>query len=662
MFTMENATTLYVSQTKGEDSANGFSPVIDKNGNGPLKTIECALERIAQFRASGKERPYTVALTEDYFLSRPIEIKDGARKITVESFGGKKRIIGGIKIENWTKGTFNGVSCFAAALPEKEDGSPWEFTDLFANGCRASVTRFPKEGTLRITDAENQIDDPWDLCKAHSKWIVVKPEDLTQVDNVTDATVNYFHYWIDEHSPIESYDPETGMMVMKYHSRMAVNADTIEIMHYYLTNVPNTFSMPGEWYLDRKAGVVYFIPFEGCTLDNIEAFLPVTDKIFYISGEDIRLRNLELTCTRGDYASRSTDGGVAYASDVQSVCSAGGAVTFEACTRGGMFNCTIHGVGIHAIEIGKGSHNVRIEDNRIYDICAGGVRIQGAKYGEENSLATTNCVVRRNHIHACGKRYMAGCGVLLMHASECEISDNEIHDLEYTGISVGWCWGYADSSTFGNRITGNHIYDIGKGNLSDMGGIYLLGKQRGTIVAENRVHGVRCNSYGGYGIYLDEGSSYMTVERNVVFDTNSAPFDLHYGSHNTIRNNIFVSRKSPTARTSRNEEHDQLVLEGNIMVTNGHPIFFNERTRVYRTHRNLYYDRTGGPVIAFREKDGDDREYTVEQWDAQFDYETGNIIADPLFVDPDNGDFTLKENSPAYELGFETIPLRITKG
>lgn len=78
---------------------------------------------------------------------------------------------------------------------------------------------------------------------------------------------------------------------------------------------------------------------------------------------------------------------------------------------------------------------------------------------------------------------MAGCGILLMHASECEISDNEIHDLEYTGISIGWCWGYADSSTYGNIIKGNHIYDIGKGNLSDMG-----------------------------GIYLDEGSSYMTVE------------------------------------------------------------------------------------------------------------------------------------------------------
>lgn len=63
MFTAENSATFYVSQTKGNDNANGFSPVIDKNGNGPLKTVECALEKIAQFRDSGKERPYAISLT-----------------------------------------------------------------------------------------------------------------------------------------------------------------------------------------------------------------------------------------------------------------------------------------------------------------------------------------------------------------------------------------------------------------------------------------------------------------------------------------------------------------------------------------------------------------------------------------------------------------------
>lgn len=661
MVTMENSATLYISQSNGSDEANGFSPVTDGNGNGPLKTIECALEKIAGFRKAGKERPYIISLTEDYYLSEPIRIKNGHKRITIESYGTKKRVIGGQKIGNWAKGSFNGVDCFVAQLPQKTDSSQWEFTDLFVNGRRALVTRYPKEGTLRILDSENPIDDPWDLCRAHSKWITVKPEDLAGIDNVTGAILNYFHYWIDEHSPIESYDPQTGKLVMKYHSRMAVNADTIEIMRYYLTNVPNMFGKPGEWYLDREAGKVYFIPFEPCAPDAIEAFLPTTDKLFDISGEDIRLRNLELACTRGDYASKAKTDSVEYASDIQSVCSAGGAITFDACDRGGMFNCIVHGVGIHAVDIRMGCRNVRIEDNHIYDICAGGVRIRGGEFGRDEP-ATTNCIVRRNHIHACGKRYMAGCGVLLMHASDCEISDNEIHDLEYTGVSVGWSWGYGDSTTFGNIITGNHIYDIGKGNLSDMGGIYLLGKQRGTIVAENRVHGVRCNSYGGYGIYLDEGSSYIIVERNVVFDTNSAPFDLHYGSHSTIRNNIFVSHKSPTARTSRDETHDQLILEQNIMVTNGHPIFFNERTKIYRTHRNLYYDRAGGPVIAFKETDGDEREHTVEQWDALADYETGNVIGDPLFTDPDNGDFTLKENSPAYELGFETIPLGVTRG
>ena len=82
------------------------------------------------------------------------------------------------------------------------------------------------------------------------------------------------------------------------------------------------------------------------------------------------------------------------------------------------------------------------------------------------------------------------------------------------------------------------------------------------------------------GIYPDEGFSYITVEKNVVFDTNSAPFDLHYGSHSTIKNDFVASYRYPAARTSRDERHDQVVLKGYIMVTNGQPVFFNERTRV----------------------------------------------------------------------------------
>ena len=69
-----------------------------------------------------------------------------------------------------------------------------------------------------------------------------------------------------------------------------------------------------------------------------------------------------------------------------------------------------------------------------------------------------------------------------MHTYENVIAHNEIADLNYTGISCGWVWGYENSITRENLIEKNHIHDIGNGVLSDMGGIYLLGNQQGTIV------------------------------------------------------------------------------------------------------------------------------------------------------------------------------------
>ena len=120
--------------------------------------------------------------------------------------------------------------------------------------------------------------------------------------------------------------------------------------------------------------------------------------------------------------------------------------------------------------------------------------------------------------------------------------NNEIHDGYYTGISVGWVWGYAYHATKNITIHRNLIYNIGQGWLSDMGGIYMLGKQPGTSLTENVIHNVAADpgegGYGGWGIYLDEGSSYMAVEKNLVYACGNQSFNVHYGEGNVIRNNI----------------------------------------------------------------------------------------------------------------------------
>ncbi|MBQ8893872.1 MAG: right-handed parallel beta-helix repeat-containing protein [Clostridia bacterium] len=619
---MYPSSVFYVSPAHGSDHADGM--------NTPFKTLHRTMDAIRALRAEGDQRPFTVALTEDYYLEEPLLIDQPA--VTLESCGGRKRIIGGFKIENWQEDIFNGVSCRSAKVGARV------FTDLWVNGKRADATRYPREGELPALDTEQNFKKTSDNLLASSQWIIA---DLKEVEGVEDAIINYYHYWIDEHSPIESYDPETGKLVMKYASRFLINTEegSTAKMNFYLTNVPSTFGTENEWYLERKTGKVYYCG------EATEAYAPTLPRLLEIAAEDVRIRDLEFLCTQGDYLSQQPEDPRPYASDIQSVCWAPGAIIFENAGRCSIENCILHHLGIHGIEIRTGCESIRIENNLIEDLGAGGIKIFGGASEEAPALATAHCTIRGNEIAHCGKRYAAGCGILANHTSHLEIAENHIHHMDYTGISVGWVWGYAPSSTYGNIIRRNHIHHIGMGRLSDMGGIYLLGKQPGTVVSENRIHHVTSANYGGWGIYTDEGSSYITIENNVVFCTKDASFHQHYGSNNIVRNNIFAFG-GHGIQISRREDHETVLAECNIILTQNAPAYHpKEGIHTLRSSKNLFWD-LGGEVQMI--------DQPLEEWQ-QAGKDAGSIVADPLFENAAEFDFTLKESSPALKLGFKPL-------
>ncbi len=652
-------TTLYVSQKEGDDACTGFCPTPSPTRQGPLKTLEKALSCVEDMRRSGIKQPVTIRITDPvYLVSRPIVINEKMYGITIDSQKGCT-VSGGRKIEGFRKDTFMGRECFSAPVPQIADGL-W-FTDLYVNGLRADMPHYPVTGTLDPESVENEDAD----LGASSSWFVAQKKDreiIGSFRNFEDCIISFNHYWVDEHTPIASYDAETGKVTFALPSRFSVSSkQAASALHYIIENTAETFGNPNEWYLDRETKRVYYIPRdESMTPETLDAYAPLTDKLFEIVGSaadkvrNISFRNLTFACTRGDRV-----GEMKTASDSQAVSTAPGAVSFRHAANCEMTECTFRNLGLHAVGIAEGCHGIRVTCNEFYDLGAGALTVNGGAFGSDPAEHTYGNVISDNVIHHCGRRYFSACGILIRHAYENTVSHNDIYDLYYTGISVGWVWGYGDSITRDNLIEANHIHTLGQGKLSDMGGIYLLGAQPGTVVRGNLIHDIVSAHYGGWGIYTDEGSSFITVEDNVCYRLNCNAYHQHYGSMNTVRNNIFFRSADAPVALTRNEYHVGLLLERNILVSNGTPIYqpgskdygFYGSVHLIAADRNLLYDEKGDvTVLVIGEK-----AYSAEEAQREFGLEKQGITADPGL---DTETCTLRKDSEAYDVGFRDVDMR----
>ena len=276
-------------------------------------------------------------------------------------------------------------------------------------------------------------------------------------------------------------------------------------------------------------------------------------------------------------------------------------------------------IGYYGIELSDGCRNIRIIGNEIYNAGAGGIKVNGGDINSSKNKYTKYNQIIGNHIHHCGRVFHSAVGVLCGHSSNNNISHNHIHHLHYTGISCGWVWGYDENNLGNNRIENNHIHHIGTGILSDMGGIYLLGVQPGTVVRGNVIHNIEKANYGGWAIYTDEGSSHIIIENNICYFMASTGFFQHYGRENIVRNNIFAFGKEAMVSYGRTEEHNGFTFERNIILMDNSPIFLEGygmkfKDKSFISDLNLIWDISGKEPFFKGET-----EYSPEQWRNLFD-------------------------------------------
>jgi hypothetical protein len=207
--------------------------------------------------------------------------------------------------------------------------------------------------------------------------------------------------------------------------------------------------------------------------------------------------------------------------------------------------CTLRNIGGNGIYMGVGCRNNQVKSSIAEDIGGNGVMI-GLTFDPkaDSLLLPVSNVVTGSTIHTCGVAFHGSVGIWLGFCAGNEISDCEVYDLPYTGISVGWQWNPQPTSSKNNRILNNRIHHAMQ-MLGDGGGIYTLGFQPGSVISGNDIHDILRSELNhasdNNGMFIDEGSKGYRIENNTIRNTAHTSIRGHRAAGVELIGNTFYS-------------------------------------------------------------------------------------------------------------------------
>jgi hypothetical protein len=410
-----------------------------------------------------------------------------------------------------------------------------------------------------------------------------------------------------------------------------------ELAHLYLANSLVFLSKPGQWYLDPAAGKLYLRPPDGVAPDKMDVELPRLPGLVSIGDnldtpvQDLAFRDIRFSYTSWlgpsssvGYASQQSGSYLAghaalYPADPIASCARGcrafesvrnewsqmpASIQVSAAQRITFDHCIFAHLGQYALGIGNdadamlsgtglGTSDITIASSEFTDdaggaILAGGVR-RDAHHPGDPRMINRQLIVRNNLIHSVSEDYQDNSAILSTYVAGAIILHNEISDMPYDAIDIGYGWGIQDPGGNPNYrvymhgydfpqnkvydtptthhdvvVAGNRIHDAKK-LFQDGGAIYNLSASPGTLITENYIY----DNHGRIALYLDEGSRYITVRRNVVQDPDGEWLNI-----NTVRH-AYPLRIS-TDNTATDNWHDSSKTGGmwtnyqNNLVLNDH--------------------------------------------------------------------------------------------
>ena len=551
-----------------------ISPVGDDANSGtaaaPFQTVAHARDAVRAISRTMTADIVVELAAGTYTLAEPLVFTaqdsgaNGHRIVYRAAPGARVILSGGRKITGWTRDA-TGRFTAPCAIPN--------FRQLYVNGRRATRARGPVpaglepwgklEATLKLdpgqtADAVHQIGTLESFAEAGYR----SPDPtLAGWKNPSDIEFGYYNSWTHMVCPVDAITRDGDGCIIKLRQPgyfLACRKPGVQAgAPAYIENALELLDEPGEWYLDRPAKTLYYLPLPGEDMATAEVIAPELQTLVHMAGtldapvHDIAFEGLTFAYAtwlrpsefghpdvQACYTEPLTNilqrpeaeqgyaavNGEFLRSPANVVVDAGRGIRFD--------SCTFTALGAAGLDLQNGSQDNVVNGCRFEDISANGIQIGDVRTADHHPTDPRN-IVRGNQITnslvtRTGAEFTGSVGIICGYTDGTVIAHNEIANLPYSGVSVGWGWGEPDAGGGGyyspvvfdtpttsgnNRIEYNHIHNVML-QRTDGGGIYTLSRQPGTIIRGNYIHDNGPGFPGG--IYLDEGSADIEVTGNVV--------------------------------------------------------------------------------------------------------------------------------------------------
>jgi Right handed beta helix region len=569
---------IYVSPS-GNDAWSGIS-LTASAPDGPVKSLPAAQRiaraKLAAMASSGARQPVRVLIAPGtYPLTAPLSLTQldsgvATAPVSYEAITpGTVTISGGVTLTPRSLAGTGQPAIFdvpAAAVNTWNGGG-----QLFVNGRRATLARQPNAGQYYFVQRAVSLSTEPSGAQGRAAFIP-SVDAMTWVNGLPSAdraraVVNLMQAWTSGQHHFANGAPANSLQVAPSANWPFLGSGTSQ--RYFVENVAQALDAPGEWYGDASG--IKYLPATDESGVALSAVMPVLPKLVVINGDMnkqvwaqyISFKGLKFAYTR--YLTPDT-GFV----DAQAAANVGAAIEVDNARFVTIDNCAITGVAGYGVWFRRNVTYSSVNNSNLTDLGAGGIQMGQQSMAPTDPMPTGHNTASGNRVGKTGLIFPGAVGIWVGQGYFNSVSNNLIYNTTYSGISAGWTWGYATTTSGNNNIANNLLSNIGSGMMSDMGGIYTVGISPGTTITGNVVREVRGYipyGAGSWGIYQDGGSSQTVVSNNIVIGADNGTYQLTTGRKNVVQSNLFgLGDRTELSLSTSDPANTPLTVTRNLMI------------------------------------------------------------------------------------------------